>query len=106
MTTFNTFEENVKLVARNSIQVVLQMNKSRTKVYCGMLITEGDLSQRRVSLKAKEINLNELKLYEKLQEELLAYKKAVTKTPYDDHHKLAMLSQTHQPKLKDVKSTL
>lgn len=67
LTTFSNFEESVKLVPKNSVNIVFQLNKSRTKVYFGMLITESDLTQRRVLLKSKEITLNELKMYEKLQ---------------------------------------
>ena len=59
-------------------------------------MTEAEPAQRRVVMNCKKIGLSELKEYEKLQEKMIAFKKAVTKTPYDDPQRLAALHEQYQ----------
>lgn len=71
-----------------------------------MLITETDPAQRRIVMNSKKIATSELKEYEKLQEKLLTFKKAVTKTPYEDPQRLNALHEQYQEELNKIKSSL
>jgi hypothetical protein len=106
LTKCPSYAEVQKVIPKNSLYIIVQLNKTKTKMMVGVMESESDPANRKFKGKMKAVTDKELKAYKKIMETLLEHKKKLTKLSYEDEVKIENTIVENESKIRELKNTL